>query len=66
MHVIELCFDIVVAVLPADIINGKLTHKNLNMISNYTPTQVSGKMAAETGGFRRRFKPPFSQDAKRR
>jgi hypothetical protein len=24
---------------------------------------ITGKIAAETGGFRRRFKPPFSQDA---
>jgi hypothetical protein len=30
----------------------------------YNSTQVSGKIAAETGGFRRRFKPPFSLDAK--
>ena len=30
---------------------------------NYRATQVSGKIAAETGGFRRRFKPPFPQDA---
>jgi hypothetical protein len=31
---------------------------------HYSPTKVSGKVAAETGGFRRRFRPPFSQDAK--
>jgi hypothetical protein len=30
----------------------------------YSPTQVSGKIAAETGTLQRRFKPPFSQDAK--
>jgi hypothetical protein len=30
----------------------------------YIPTQVSGEIAAETGGFRRRFKPLFPQDAK--
>jgi hypothetical protein len=27
----------------------------------YVSTQVSGKMGAETGGFRRHFKPPFPQ-----
>jgi hypothetical protein len=30
----------------------------------YSTTQVSRKIATETGGFRRRFKPPFSQDSK--
>src|SRR5271170_914813 len=30
----------------------------------YTTTQVSGKNSSRTGGFRRRFKPPVSQNAK--
>ena len=34
------------------------------MLQVYSSTQVSGKIVAETGGFQRRFKPPFSQDAK--
>jgi hypothetical protein len=37
---------------------------NLSIGYLYTSTQVSEKMAAETGDFRRRFKPPVSQDAK--
>src|SRR2546423_1268300 len=45
----------------------EITSRNeINLSRIYSPTQVSGKMAAETGGFRRRFKPPFSQNAKPR
>jgi hypothetical protein len=49
--------------LPLPDAQGPQTHQR-RFINLYRTTQVSGKIAAETGGFRRRFKPPFSQDAK--